>query len=636
MSSEPFLTLKDADKLIPSDVKAHVTEELSGSGKLTKKERKVLLYLLAHYENRTLDDESVVKAVVRNYYQLEESDDRAQKEAWRRCTWTEHPGKRMIQNIRSKLLKYTNSERSKRSDVLISIGGPREHYKVDISRQPKHSISPNQTSLVHCYDVGNDKRALKYEIDQMPHLWRLRDTHVRSGRGVQTYDKETLDEFEQGLKEFLSQAARNRLVLVVGQNVDDGYVKCIVDAAQGQEKKVVCHKIHQNSLMNFALLDYNDDRDSEVLFGWGRHGLKSKETVVRSSDPRLVNEFEEYYEALINSGSSQRLSNVRDLLSHPQNNFETTKITQWDQTRLYQLLDNEDTEVRMLTTSFMEWNEIRPRIVQLIDRGVHVKIVMMDIDNEALFKARFERLRFHPEENAERILRDQLEFFEKLCARQRHKGSIEVRRSSIMPFGFFVQSKNAILMGLMPPLSPYHQGPLIEVTSDSPLFKTLEKNWLGYWAYRSYSELAGLEEQSIVEQVWLATPDLSNDTGKRARFREAVKRNAARGVKYTVIFPKDVSLEKRSELETFRALFPSDKAIGRRLSLKEIALTDLEFRQLMPNGIHAHIVIFNPDHKSVSKADVYVEMLDEQLFEKMDSKEAQRILHQFRKVIDSN
>lgn len=112
-----------------------------------------------------------------------------------------------------------------------------------------------------------------------------------------------------------------------------------------------------------------------------------------------------------------------------------------------------------------------------------------------------------------------------------------------------------------------------------------------------------------------------------------MKTNAARGVKYTMIFPKHMSQEQQPELQEFRDLFPLNKATGVPSGLTEISLNASEFQRLMPHRIPTHIVIFNPHLKNNKLADVYMEMLDEQLWRKMGGEEANKTLDRFTKLV---
>lgn len=649
MPSESFQTLEDAYKLVPDDVLLHIKDKLSHE--LTKKQIRLLLYLIACHEAGTLMREST-ETIIRNFYELHELAKLAQGDdgddgddivppvkTWQKKIWGNHPGRGMVRNLRSELLAYHKS--GQKSDISISIGEKNEQLVVNIFRPLKASPDSNQPELVACYDLGNDHQALRYEIGQMPALWRLRDTHVRPEHGTRTYDKELLDEYKQGLKEFLSRASENQIVMVVGQTVDDGYVKSIVGAAEGQESKVVCHRIHQDSLMNFALLDYVGDRDSEVLFGWGRHGSKNMESVFRSSDSRLVNEFEEYYDALIKSRSSEKLSNVNDLTEPSKDTHESATITQWSQDRIYDLLRSakQGAEVRILTTMFIDWTIMLPRVKELLKKGVNLKIVMMDPES-ALVQARFKRREDYPPLKAQTEIEDQLIAFGKINDGKRFTGKLEVRKSEIMPFGFYVQSGRDIVMGLMPPLSTYHEGPMISVKADSSLGKELEKNWLGYWEIRSVAELTEIEKQDV-KQIWLYTPDLSNDTsdaeGKRVQLKELVKENAERGVRYTVIYPKQKIT--KDQLEEFRELFPLNKA-NRRPNIREISLKDPEFLRLIPDlqltldQKPPHVVIYNPERENGKSADLYMEIEGTKfLWRRLEGDEAKITLDRFTKLV---
>lgn len=642
MSSKPLLTVEEVRNLVPDDIYEHVTQEMSRHIH-AKKQIRLLLYMIANYMNGTLGQVSAA-IVIRNFYQVDQGSIE-QKKQWLDCLWDDHPGKVLAQELRSRLLKYRDDEGAN-ANIVITIGdsGP---YEVIISRKSEASLSadhlaPDMTrpdlKHVECFYVGDDHEALKYEIAQMPRLFMFRDTHVRLGMGFRKYDEKLLDEFQEGLKGFLSRNPDNLLVLVVGRTVEKKYVERLIGAAKGQENQVECYRLRQQrALMNFAILNYTDGR-REVLFGWGRHGRQSKEATFRqpkeavflSSNSKLVDEFEEYYTTLI--GLSDKVSKLTDLSNFPKDMTETVEITPWSQDRVYKLLLSAEpsSEVKMLTTLFVDWTVMLPRVTDLLKNNVHVKIVMMNPDNKALIGARFERRTDYLPPQAESRLRNQLEKFEQLCEKPEFTGSLEVRLSDIMPFGFFVQSGDTIIVGFMPPLSAYHEGPMIQVKANSPLGETFAENWLGYWALRSDSELEKLEGNVDVGQVWLCTPDLSNDTGKRTPFKEVVRTNAARGIKYTIFYPKQQMLEKQLEqLRNFRELFPLDQA-GRRPELSEIPLEDLEFQQLTPN--HAHIVIFNPKRENNKPVDLYVER-PEGLWRNLEGVEAKITLDRFIEIL---
>jgi hypothetical protein len=200
-----------------------------------------------------------------------------------------------------------------------------------------------------------------------------------------------------------------------------------------------------------------------------------------------------------------------------------------------------------------------------------------------------------------------------------------------MPFGFFVQSGKEMLVDFMMPLMMSPQSPRIEVRSDSPLGKELEKNWWGYWSIRSASELANIEEKIDSGQIWFFTPDLSNDTGKWAKFDNIVKSNAARGIKYTMLFPKQVILEQ--QLEEFRQLFPLKG--NERLAITEIPLENSEILQIIPDKRLSHIIIFNPMTENNKPMEIYREE-SEVLWKKVDGNEAKMILDRFTRMVNQH
>jgi hypothetical protein len=68
--------------------------------------------------------------------------------------------------------------------------------------------------------------------------------------------------------------------------------------------------------MNFVLLDYSEGKpEKEVLFGWGRYGHRSSESVFRSSHHRLVLEFEKLYDNLSKSSDSLSITQLPESIA---------------------------------------------------------------------------------------------------------------------------------------------------------------------------------------------------------------------------------------------------------------------------------------------------------------------------------
>jgi len=556
-----------------------------------------------------------------------------------------------IGELRDKLEKYCNGAGADYG-IMCTVSSGRNHpYRLEFSRRSGRAQAPASASrpalalardtLVECFYVGKDHAALEYEIQQLPYLTTLRDTHIRLTKDRHKYDDQLLDKFQQGLREFLARHPDNKLLLIAGPIVEMNYVESVRRAAEGQTHKVQYSRLKQpgpsRPFMNFAILEYADadDQRKEVLFGWGKYDYWPEESVFRSHHSKLVGEFEKLWSAL--QSQADVVPDITALSDPPKAIDDEATITAWSQDRVYHLLRSAEpgTEVRMLTTLFVDWTVMRPRVIELLEKGVHVKIVMMDPDASELLQARFDRPPDYQRRKPETDLREQLRQFEEICAGQRHKGVLEVRKSRIMPFGFFVQSGNKIVMGLMPPLTAYHEGPMIELRADSSLGQELAKNWLGYWSIRSSAELEELEGQPDVRQVWLYASDLLNDTGKRARFKEVVRENAKRGVRYTLIFSEQRITEE--QLREFRGIFPQNSE-NKRPGLTEVPLADQEFLQLISSLTLTsaqkppHIVIYNPKRENNKPADLYIEdpKFDSNfLWRKMESDEAEITLNQF-------
>jgi hypothetical protein len=263
---------------------------------------------------------------------------------------------------------------------------------------------------------------------------------------------------------------------------------------------------------------------------------------------------------------------------------------------------------------------------ELRKRGANVKIVMMDPRNEALVNARFERRRDRPPEIAFEDLARQLRELRALAAEEGFSGTFEVRTTEIMPFGFFLECGRDIVMGVLPPLSGYHNCPMIRVTSDSLLGQELKKNWPAYWSARSSREIEKLEEMPDVNEVWMARSNFS-DLWTRTNYESAVRTNVGRGAKYTLVLP--TRAKNDPNLQEFKRWFIKRRSAGKESSLK-LFFSDSKIRQSMPREGVSDLVVLNP--KS-NRAELYIRIPGEQLWEKLEASEADNAIATFKRLV---
>lgn len=175
-----------------------------------------------------------------------------------------------------------------------------------ISDVSQAGIEPRPDSLVECHYMGNDREAMKYVIERYhlstslsPKLVAVRDTHVRPS--IPLRHPEDHKELESAFSAFLLgiEAGATFATLIVGHEVDREYMRMIQRATEGHGDKLKCFRLRSSGhLMNFILMDY-DDFTSEVLFGWGQGKPGWAGAVFQSKDRRLVEEFSNLYEVLL-------------------------------------------------------------------------------------------------------------------------------------------------------------------------------------------------------------------------------------------------------------------------------------------------------------------------------------------------
>ena len=106
---------------------------------------------------------------------------------------------------------------------------------------------------------------------------------------------------QSAFSHFLQRIDTDRTVatMILGHVVDEEYVQAMQNAARSYGKNLRCFRLrHPMPLLNFILLDY-EDLTTEVLFGWSQGKAGSQGAVFRSKERRLVDEFSEFYDQLL-------------------------------------------------------------------------------------------------------------------------------------------------------------------------------------------------------------------------------------------------------------------------------------------------------------------------------------------------
>jgi len=147
---------------------------------------------------------------------------------------------------------------------------------------------------------------MKYVVDcyrqshlRSPKLIAVRDTHARPNLPLRY--REDHKEIEQAVSTYLAGIGSDVTfaTIVFGHEVDRQYVKMIQATMGNHTDKLKCFQLtNSGPMMNFIIMDY-DDYTSEVLFGWGQGKPGWPGAVFRSKDPRLVEEFGNFYEVLL-------------------------------------------------------------------------------------------------------------------------------------------------------------------------------------------------------------------------------------------------------------------------------------------------------------------------------------------------
>lgn len=208
---------------------------------------------------------------------------------------TEESGKRLVSELADALEEYYETADD---PLVIKIQRGRwEGYEPEIT----WAADEPDARKSECYYVGNNHDALEYLMRRFrsPELKAFRDTHVRPALHIRHYVH--YNGMQSAFSDFLQRADTHRTVatMILGWEIDHDYVSAMHNAASGHGKNLKSFRLrHPMPLLNFILLDYSD-LTSEVLFGWGQGKAGSAGAVFRSRDTRLVREFNEFYEQLL-------------------------------------------------------------------------------------------------------------------------------------------------------------------------------------------------------------------------------------------------------------------------------------------------------------------------------------------------
>jgi hypothetical protein len=369
----------------------------------------------------------------------------------------------------------------------------------------KHSKIGRLPDDVRCEYMGEDETAIDYLVRQYntsTTLRAIRDTHVRVAEHLK-YAPLVYERLRTAVTAFLNRQTHAHIFEIVGRRVDGEYVQHL-DALvkeHGAERFTFRRLKSEGPLMNFIILEYEGDDDNEVLFGWGRHAEGSSEAVFRSKDKRLVKEFFNLYQTLVYHPDVSTEVNAQTLLTSLRPNElrineldvgGATVIQKWDQGRFNKFLGEvkrgpegpgleEEADLRIVTTAFINWEDTRSNLQELIAKGIRIKVLFMDPDKPDLVHARFGiRKDGYTPTKAEQEIREQIGWLTKLPD-QNGTGTLEVHVSDIMPSAFTALSRNGIVLGLMPAEDSFVEGPMIEAPCKTRSWERYDAEWKGRW-----------------------------------------------------------------------------------------------------------------------------------------------------------
>jgi hypothetical protein len=143
----------------------------------------------------------------------------------------------------------------------------------------------------------------------------------------------------------------------------------------------------------------------------------------------------------------------------------------------------EDADLRIVVSYFRDWTYAKEKLTDLLEAGARIEVLFMNPANSGLLKARFElRNDFN------------LACVKRQCATQKKEanalpslnpgwsGSISALASDAMPPGFYALTRSRVIMGIMLADRSFDQGPMLEGSRGSELWKRLDADWKVRWA----------------------------------------------------------------------------------------------------------------------------------------------------------
>lgn len=153
--------------------------------------------------------------------------------------------------------------------------------------------------------------------------------------------------------------------------------------------------------------------------------------------------------------------------------------------------DSREGDLKIVSSLFHDVMDMG--LQDLLLRGKHIKIIVMNPKNQALIRSRYSRHRKdfgpHPDRKALSDLKRQIRELTQMPidlsgeSGQCH-GTVELRVSDIMPPGFMVLSKRRALLGAMLAHRSYNRGgPAVDVRPEhTELWQLLNADWKARWA----------------------------------------------------------------------------------------------------------------------------------------------------------
>jgi hypothetical protein len=219
--------------------------------------------------------------------------------------------------------------------------------------------------------------------------------------------------------------------------------------------------------------------------------VKGKKSGAPIDDENSIRALEREWEEHNRSAKLSRLPLFR-LSPQPTPDIEILPVGRWDSTTVEALLlanTVKGDEVRIWSTFFVHDSGMESITRQLVDKGVKLRIMMMNPSNEDLVRSRF-RLRKgymqNPPDRAQHKIRDHISMLRNIGREYEDSGcteAVEVRECDTMPFASFYQIGNRLMvLGLLLTEETWEKGPLLKVSSESVQWANLKRSWEVSWA----------------------------------------------------------------------------------------------------------------------------------------------------------